>query len=64
MFKIVVSEDKERVKYIREGLKDNDGHCPCQASKDDTTKCICLAFREQEVEGYCHCRLYKKVLVE
>ena len=63
MLKIVVSEDKERVKEIREGLQQTGGYCPCELIQDETTKCLCLAFREQETEGYCHCRLYKKILV-
>ena len=62
--KIVVNDDKERVAYIREGLKRTGGYCPCKLIQDETTKCLCEEFREQEVEGYCHCRLYKKVLVD
>ena len=62
--KIVVNDDKERVAYIREGLKRTGGYCPCELEATPETKCICLAFREQQTEGYCHCRLYKKVLVE
>lgn len=63
MLKIVVSEDKERVQMIREGLKETGGYCPCEIVATPDTKCLCKAFREQETEGYCHCKLYKKVLV-
>ena len=59
--KIVVSEDTERVNELRKALKENDGYCPCEFARNEDTKCMCKAFREQETEGYCHCGLYKKV---
>jgi len=58
--KIVVSEDTERVTELRKALKENDGYCPCEFDKNEDTKCMCKAFREQETEGYCHCGLCKK----
>jgi hypothetical protein len=38
--------------------------CPCVVPYERTedTKCICKEFREQKVEGHCHCRRYKKVI--
>lgn len=58
------NKDKEIVKTIQEGLKKNDGYCPCRIEKNEDTKCMCKEFREQvkdpEFEGYCHCMLYYK----
>lgn len=62
--KIEFNEDEEIVKTIQEGLKKNDGYCPCRIEKNEDTKCMCKEFREQvkdpEFEGYCHCMLYYK----
>ena len=60
MAKIKVNEDKEIVSAIREGLKKNDGYCPCRIERTPETKCMCEEFRNQE-EGECHCGLYVKV---
>lgn len=61
---IKFNEDKEIVKTIQEGLKKNNGYCPCRIEKNEDTKCMCKEFREQvrdpEFEGYCHCMLYYK----
>lgn len=61
---IKFNKDKEIVKTIQEGLKKNDGYCPCRIEKNEDTKCMCKEFREQvkdpEFEGYCHCMLYYK----
>lgn len=61
--KIVLNEDTNIVKLIREGLRANGGYCPCAVEKSDDTKCMCKEFREQS-EGYCHCGLYNKITVE
>ena len=58
---IKVNEDKELVKKIREGLKANNGYCPCAAAQTAETKCMCKAFLEQQHAGECHCGLYVKV---
>ena len=62
--KIVLNEDTNIVKLIREGLRANGGYCPCAVEKSDDTKCMCKEFREQiddpNFEGFCHCRLYYK----
>jgi len=58
------NEDQEMVKAIREGLKRNDGYCPCRLERSEENKCICKEFREQMTDpafkGYCHCMLYYK----
>ena len=57
---IKLNEDKNVVNSIRNGLKSNDGYCPCRLKKTADTKCICKEFREQS-SGMCHCGLYIKV---
>lgn len=61
IMKIVVSQNLEVVKLIREGLKRTGGYCPCLIEKNEDTKCLCKAFREQTTLGPCHCGLYEKV---
>lgn len=59
--KIKLNPDKNRVKEIREKLKENDGYCPCRLIKNEETKCICKEFTDavnSGVKGYCHCELY------
>lgn len=58
--KIKVSDDKEVVAIIREGLKQKGGYCPCLVEMNEDTKCMCKAFREQTEPGPCHCGLYVK----
>ena len=61
MLKIVLNDDEEIVKEIREGLKKTNGYCPCLIEQNADTKCMCKAFREQQTAGECHCGLYKKI---
>ena len=56
---IKLNPDKEYVTKIIHNLRQNDNHCPCRITKDETTKCMCLEFREQ-INGYCHCGLFYK----
>lgn len=61
---IKLNPDKKIVDNIKEGLKKNEGHCPCRLERNNDTKCMCKEFREQikdpDFEGYCHCMLYYK----
>lgn len=59
--KIILNDNKKIVDRIRQGLKENEGYCPCSLIQNEDTKCMCKAFREQQTEGLCHCELYKKV---
>lgn len=62
--KVVVNSDEVLVKEIRWGLEMNDGHCPCSILKNDDTKCMCKAFRDQIAQGIpgkCYCGLYEAV---
>ncbi len=63
-FVIKQNPDKEFYDRITKRVKENDGYCPCMLFKDETTKCMCLDFREQNTPGYCHCeRFYKEEVV-
>jgi ferredoxin-thioredoxin reductase catalytic subunit len=61
---VVLNEDPEIVKKIRDGLKQTGGYCPCRIQKIEDNKCMCKEFRDQiadpNFEGYCHCTLYRK----
>lgn len=67
-YKITTNPDTEHVKQIRDGLKANDGYCPCAIMKSPETKCMCQEFRDQlndpEFDGMCHCGLYVKTKIE
>lgn len=58
-----VNTDKELVNLIREGLRNNDGYCPCimNSRGKEEYKCICQDMRENVPVGQtCHCGLYVK----
>lgn len=58
-----VTEDKDLAAMIRQGLKENDGYCPCiyQSKGKEEYKCICEEMREHIPVGQpCHCGLYIK----
>lgn len=58
--KIVLNPDKTLVNKIKSRLKENSGYCPCSIIQNEDTKCMCKDFRQQTIEGLCHCGLYKK----
>lgn len=62
--RITVNPNKEIVQQTREKIKANDGYCYYYKIKNEDTKCMCKEFREQTVDGYCHCGLYEKILEE
>ena len=61
--KIHVTSDEELKQVIRQGLKENNGYCPCIANSrgKEEYKCMCKDFRENVKPGNsCHCGLYIK----
>ena len=65
MIKITTNPNKELVEEIRKRIKENNGHCACAVSFNDSNICMCKEFREQierEEEGECHCGLYNVVV--
>lgn len=61
--KVHLNTDKELVNTILQGLKNNNGYCPCiyQSNGKPEYKCICKDMRENVPIGEtCHCGLYIK----
>ena len=62
--KILLNENEEIVKTIKECLEARGGYCPCRLEKSEDNLCMCKEFRDQiadpDFEGYCHCMLYYK----
>jgi hypothetical protein len=59
--KIIKNPDKEIYEKMSKAVKENNGYCPCLILQDESTKCICNDFKEQNVVGPCHCNRYIKV---
>ena len=59
--KIIPNSNKEEYDEITQAVRDNDNYSPCLLYRNEDTKCMCKAFREQETEGYCHCGRFLKV---
>ena len=59
--KIIKNPDKDIYDKVTKAVKENEGYCPCEIIKSQDTKCPCKKFREQIIEGECHCGLYIKV---
>ena len=61
---VKLNPDAAVVKMVKDGLKAEDGYCPCRLQKTPENKCICKEFRDQiadpDFEGFCHCMLYYK----
>lgn len=61
MPKVIINPDENLVSEIRTKIKENNGHCACAVSFDDSNICMCKEFREQisrKELGECHCGLY------
>ena len=61
MLKIIKNPDIEIYNEVTQAVKNNDGYCPCLLEKTEDTKCPCKDFREQTIEGECHCGRYLKL---
>lgn len=60
VFRYKQNPDKEFYDNITLKVQQNGGYCPCELIKTDETKCMCKAFKEQQTEGFCHCRRFYK----
>ena len=61
MIKVITNPDKGFVKEVRKKIKENNGHCACAISFNDSNICMCQEFKEQiknGIAGECHCQLY------
>ena len=66
-YKIALSDDKALVAEVNRQLQETKGYCPCALVWDDSTKCVCSAFKESlanEEETECNCGKYKIIKVE
>lgn len=61
MLKIKKNPDDEIYKKVTKAVQNNENYCPCMIVKNPDTKCPCKEFREQDIEGECHCGRYVKV---
>jgi len=59
--KILPNPDKAQYDETTQRVIENDGYCPCMMEKTPDTKCMCKAFRDQAVQGFCHCGRFIKV---
>jgi hypothetical protein len=59
--KIIPNPNKQKYDEMTQAVKDNNGYCPCLLEASDDTLCICKEFKEQNVEGECHCGRYVKI---
>ena len=67
MIQITTNPNKETVAEIRAKIRENQGHCACAITFDDSNMCICKDFRDQiarEESGECHCGLYKLTVTD
>ena len=49
-------------KSIEEQIKNNNGYCIATMIHDESKKCMCEEFKNQEATGWCKCKQYYKVL--
>lgn len=63
MVKITKLKTKQ-AKEVEQKLHENGGYCPCSILKNEDTKCMCKAFREQQTSSVCHCGLYEKKVIK
>ncbi|KXS45391.1 MAG: hypothetical protein AWU54_408 [Candidatus Frackibacter sp. T328-2] len=56
--KFKLTDNKELLETLRQGLKNKDGYCPCKFEINDDNICPCKEFIE---EGKCHCGLFEKI---
>lgn len=61
MTKVIITTDEGIKKQVLEGLKQNDGYCPCAIEHIPDTKCKCKEFRDainNGILGECRCGLF------
>lgn len=55
-----------KYKEILKALEHTGGQCPCvpRYAWSNETLCKCKEFMEQETEGECHCKMWKKESID
>ena len=57
---VILNQDNQDINIILDIIHEQEGYCPCVIEKNDDTKCMCKAFREQQ-DGMCECGVFIKV---
>ena len=60
--KIIPNPNPEKYNEMTQAVKDNGGYCPCLVEQSKDTVCVCKEFKEQSIEGECHCGRYVKII--
>lgn len=66
-YKIVLNDDLELVAECNRQLQETRGYCPCATEWNDSTKCVCSAFKQSLANGEeteCNCGKYKIIKIE
>lgn len=70
-FKVIKNPNEKIYEKMTQAVEKSDFHCPCLLERTPETLCICEDFRnsypkveEGETEIFCHCRRYKKIVVD
>jgi hypothetical protein len=66
-YKIVLNDDLALIAEVNRQLQETRGYCPCSLIWDDSTKCVCSAFKESLTKGEeteCNCGKYKIIKIE
>ena len=50
-YKIVLGDDRELIAEVNRQLQETKGYCPCALEWNESTKCVCSAFREALARG-------------
>lgn len=63
MLRIIKNPDLETYLMVTRAVEASNSYCPCvlPSERNEDTKCMCKAFREQTTEGECHCGRFIKV---
>lgn len=61
MLKIIKNPNEEFYNKATKAVEERNGYCPCALFELPETKCICANFKNQNHEGYCHCKRFMKV---
>lgn len=65
-YKIVLNDDKALVAEVNRQLQETRGYCPCALEWNESTKCICSAFKasyDKGEETECSCGKYKIIKI-
>lgn len=56
---IRLNPNRSIAEFVKSGVKNNAGYCPCKTEQIAENKCMCEDFKKQD-SGECYCGLYVK----